>query len=161
MPAEDTKPLPDGGILSNNLASDEKIHVSFDFASSELRITGPLVAPPWLEEVVEKLNHVLKLRKGWDSYGAPPISPQLVHPVLMVLIKVMEQETPAPAIVPTASGGIQIEWHMSDIDLEVEILPTGQASWYGEDLRSNDSWEQEQGIDIQQLASIVRQLTRE
>ena len=33
----------------------------------------------------------------------------------------------APVIVPTATGGVQLEWHSADEDLEIEVRALGRC----------------------------------
>ncbi|MBM4018910.1 MAG: hypothetical protein FJ288_11375 [Planctomycetes bacterium] len=49
-----------------------------------------------------------------------------VQMALNALMMVMESRSPAPTVVPTVEGGVQLEWHQNDIDLEVEVKPEGQ-----------------------------------
>jgi hypothetical protein len=37
-----------------------------------------------------------------------------------------------PSVHPTTAGGIQFEWHRKGFDLEIEVLPSGQARAYVE-----------------------------
>jgi hypothetical protein len=45
-----------------------------------------------------------------------------------LLATAMLPSGPAPQIVPTPKGGLQLEWHEPAADLEVEIDPNGQYS---------------------------------
>jgi hypothetical protein len=48
---------------------------------------------------------------------------------------------PRPSIVPTSKGGIQLEWHIGLIDVEIECMPTGHAQLSGDDADSGESVE--------------------
>jgi hypothetical protein len=68
-----------------------------------------------------QLEELMRLPAGWDSYGAPPIRPEAVSFALSVLNSIMKLQTPLPQVVPTSVGGVQLEWHEKDIDLELHI----------------------------------------
>ena len=77
--------------------------------------------PAWLATTVEKLAELLQLPPNWSSYRAATVRPELASALLALLLEVMGDDTPAPAIVPTASGGLQAEWHRKGYDLEIEV----------------------------------------
>jgi hypothetical protein len=85
----------------------------------------------WEVEVIRRLVGLLDLPEGWDSYGAARIKKDAGMFALEILQKVMRPRTPMPQIVPTAAGGIQIEWHEKGIDLEIDVLgPYECELWY-------------------------------
>jgi hypothetical protein len=95
----------------------------------------------WLRSALATLRRILNLPANWDSYGAPPIQGELVEPVLQFLDSVMSDSMPVPAIVPTSSGGIQLEWHTRGVDLEIEFTPSGLVHVYYLDHAADEEWE--------------------
>lgn len=61
---------------------------------------------------------LLDLKKNWNSYGAPPIDVETAIAADMFLNKHVN-------IVPTAKGGIQLEWHVNGLDIEIEFDKKG------------------------------------
>lgn len=115
--------------------------------------------PPWLEPVVDRLTELLGLPADWNSYGALPITEDKANRALDVLDKAMTRDTPPPQIVPTASGGIQLEWHTIAGDVEIEIESAiSVAIFYGNE-RTGETWESEGSLDVvrvrEALASIL------
>ena len=90
--------------------------------------------PAWQGPTVESLLDLLQLPKNWDGYGAIQIQEQLAQKALMVLVEVMENDAPAPSVVPLSDGGIQVEWHRLGRNLEIEF-PAGETPsfYYYED----------------------------
>ena len=81
-------------------------------------------APPekkWQIEVQRHLLHYAKMQEGWDSYGTPPVGWDTGMFALSVLNDVMRTRTPIPQVVPSAAGGVQLEWHEKGIDLELHV----------------------------------------
>ena len=46
----------------------------------------------------------------------------------------MDDDTPAPALVPMSDGSIQMEWHTLGLDLEIRLLSGADLEVYFEDL---------------------------
>ena len=78
-------------------------------------------------EYDDRLNELLNLQKGWDSYGAPPINPEVVAAVKSFLKAIRQTRA---SVVPTNSGGVQVESHIDGYDVEIEFITDGE---YGED----------------------------
>ena len=63
------------------------------------------------------MSNLKNLELNWDSYGAPPIDSRIID----AAVRIAELLRNPPAIVPTSSGGVQLEWHALGIDFEIEI----------------------------------------
>ena len=68
---------------------------------------------------VEKLRGLLDLKKGWDSYNAREIS--------LYAVERAQQFIEALHIVPTVRGGVQLEWHHSGVEIEIEFAADGRV----------------------------------
>ena len=81
------------------------------------------------------IAQLLELKPGWDSYSARPLSRVNARRAVRLLNEVMRPDIPLPAIVPTVHGGIQLEWHIRGVDLEICIEPREEitfiAAWAG------------------------------
>lgn len=64
----------------------------------------------WEVEVVQALVRLANMPAGWDSYNAPPLRRDAGHFALEILQSVMRPRTPLPQVVPSAAGGVQLEW---------------------------------------------------
>lgn len=82
----------------------------------------------WFWKAAESLGTLLKLEENWDSYGAKRISPETILAAFQLLIAIMNDKSPSASIVPTPMGNVQIEWHCSGIDLEIEVAQDGKYS---------------------------------
>jgi hypothetical protein len=117
-------------------------------------------APEWLAPTINAMTVLLRMSANWNSYGARPIDVSAVARTLELLAGIMRIDSPAPAVAPTPKGGIQLEWHLRGIDLEVEPLPEGRVYVLFEDLRSGDEWEQELSADLTPLVESLGELSR-
>lgn len=116
--------------------------------------------PVWLRPALDRFSEILQLPENWNSYGARRIELTSVAYALGVLSETMLVATPAPSIVPTSPGGVQLEWHMRGIDLEVEVSPAGRVTAAWEDAVDRSEWEDELGPSFERLASALAELSR-
>lgn len=84
-----------------------------------VRVEGP--PPKWLTQIIRALNELLSLPANWDSYGAHSIKLSSAVASLEFLTQYMDDATPIPAVVPTVSGDVQVEWHTETLDIEVRF----------------------------------------
>jgi hypothetical protein len=98
-------------------------------------------SPDWLSGLLDKVSRLSSLPSGWDGHRARPMS----HRSLLAAVNFISQVAPhvrvGPAMVPTVSGGVALEWHRGDTDIEIEFpvagLPTVSQS--GPDLMELDA----------------------
>lgn len=96
---------------------------------------------PTFIKSVEAVAELLNLAPGWNSYAAKPIDPQNAVRAIQLLGELLEPQTPPPAIVPRVQGGIQLEWHTDEIDIEVYIDMPNRVSFFAEHTHSGQSVE--------------------
>jgi hypothetical protein len=117
--------------------------------------------PLWLSEVKEKMAELLRLPPNWDSYGARPIRPDCVEYGLnTVLARCAPPATPSPAVVPLNTGGILLEWHCRQIDLEVRIEEPGRVHLYFADAKDNHELALDLQDDLLPVLAALTNLTR-
>ena len=80
------------------------------------------VMPAWHAIVEQQLRELLELKANWDSYGSRAPSLASANDLLDVLALVMNEDTPAPSVVPCSCGHFQAEWHINGVDLEIEVV---------------------------------------
>ena len=97
--------------------------------------------PRWLSAMEQGVSALLDLAQGWDSYGAPPISLEAIKAALAAIFSIAGDESMAPMIVPTSTGGCQLEWHSDMIDIEIEFAPTGESTLFMQERTSGRTWE--------------------
>ena len=116
--------------------------------------------PAWFPAILRVVGELLNLPENWDSYGARRINPAAVAFALQLLSDTMRPETPAPAVVPTSGGSIQLEWHTRGIDLEIEIKSPGRLYVSYEDHRHGVEWEGELTSDLTRLSDFIVEFSR-
>ncbi len=115
---------------------------------------------PWLEPVVQRMAALVALPEGWDSYGAPALDAKLLFAALDLLARTMSADTPAPAVIPTSQGGVQLEWHRSGIDLEVEVLSPNRFDVSYRDRIEATEWDREFRGSVRPLQEALSRLTQ-
>jgi len=96
--------------------------------NGSLVFSGSQQRPPWVKPAFSKLQELVDLEPGWDSYDADSVVSESIVSAVAILNNTMPPDTKNPWIVPTVHGGIQMEWHKPQVDLEIEIEPDGTAS---------------------------------
>jgi hypothetical protein len=117
--------------------------------------------PAWLPPAIERMAHLLRLPENWDSYGALPIDPRSVATALDLLSKTMRPDTPVPDIGPTNRGGVNMEWNLRGMGLEVEVAWSEAIHVFCEDYRNHTEWEGDLDEDLAPLAQYVEELSRQ
>jgi hypothetical protein len=116
--------------------------------------------PKWLSQTTKALYAILALDDNWDSYGAKRISPEIASAADELLRDIMLASTPAPQVVPSANGSIQLEWHIGGIDLEIEVESLAISQVIFEDKQNEEpAWEGEINYDLTRLVHYIQLLT--
>lgn len=85
--------------------------------------------PAWMRPAVQALATLATLRGDWSSHGSRPIDKLSIWNALQLLGSIMDPRTVPPSVVPTSQGGVQLEWHIGGIDLEIEIESSGRCEF--------------------------------
>jgi len=110
--------------------------------------------------LLDTAKRLIDLPENWDSYGASPIDPRLIEYGLSLLNELTPSQTPLPTMVPTSRGGIQLEWHCRDIDLEIRIESLGSLDVSFEDSRTLEEWDGELTTSLEPLHRFLAELSR-
>ena len=80
-----------------------------------------------LKELKNKCIEFTKLKKGWDGFKASPVPIERANVAMHLIDRFLNINVPKPSIVPTYDGSIQIEWHMKNYELEIEITQLSEV----------------------------------
>ena len=141
-----------------------------DFGKSRRRETGDIgryatdvsfvesELPCWWAGAIQRIGLLLDLPPGWDGHGAEPVDPQKAYYAVEVLQGLARPGIPRPSIVPTVLGHLQFEWHINEIDLEIEVKSQVNISVYYEDLRSGEEREYELDYDLYPISDAIKKI---
>lgn len=118
-------------------------------SSKRVELVFTQAPPAWSSAALSELVGLLELPEGWNSYRARRVDFDAVKHAVDLLFNVADQHTPRPSIVPTASGGVQIEWHGED-DVEIEVAQNGNIEFYSGDFE----------VDFNSLAEAIPEIKR-
>lgn len=118
----------------------------------------PIAQPAWMATVVARLETLLALPEGWDGYNAK--TPEIWHALeaFGFLERVMTETTARPSIVPLTDGGIQIEWHRGDLDIEATFTAGADRGLYLADLSTGAEFEGSIDEGIEDLRRLMARL---
>jgi hypothetical protein len=115
----------------------------------------------WLRPILREFARILSLQANWDSYGAREVDPGCIRFAIEELLPfAMRLNTPLPSVVPTNAGGVQLEWHVRGIDLEVAVIAPGRLHVFYENHQTRETWERTILSDLRPLDLPFDQLSR-
>jgi hypothetical protein len=128
-------PIEDGpGDLAAYTEGDYKPPVMFEQTKQGIRVLFDSDEPPqWAVDAALRASTLVELPREWDGFDADPISEIAVITALRFLAYVWAEPLPLPDIIPVPHGGVQLEWHVSGIDLEVEFGENNPVMVYATD----------------------------
>lgn len=112
----------------------------------------------WHQDIVDTLCRYLALPPGWDGYGGKPLRHDTGMFTLQVLNSTLGPSIPAPHIVPAPDGGVQVEWHQNQMDIELYIAAPYDCELMVHDLRSGEMKVFSLTSDFRNLNSALRDL---
>ena len=153
-------PSLDAGNDATGMQSLPRRVIELRSATNEDLLVELFEEPPaWLWRILEQLASLLRLPAGWNSHAAAPVSLMAAATLLDALRATMSDRTPLPHISPLSSGGIQMEWHERDFDVEVAIDKAGHGSLWYEDARTGTEAEISLSHPYDRLRDILVELT--
>lgn len=109
----------------------------------------------WAKFLEPKFSELLVLEQNWDGYEGGPLNSAVAEKAKSLLNRVYCFGVIPPSLVPGGDGSLQIEWHVNNIDLEIDILEP-------EDITvrfcSDSSIESRDSLDERELSAWVAQL---
>ena len=107
---------------------------------------------------VTGISELGDLEENWNSYGGRPVDPQCAVKTIIFLLSMLDADTPMPIIVPTNRGGIQLEWHRSGVDLEIEIESISRLHVFFADEESGEESEVTLTSNLQPVVPLLDRL---
>lgn len=129
-------------------------------SSRPVRILISEYNSPWLDEVTDRLQKLIRLRPGWDGYQGRPVSFLSANFALQMLNNICGPETRTPQIVPGTAGDLQIEWHTQQGDIELYVMsPNNVHAWRALSGGNPEGEELKLTVDFAAVAQWVRDIT--
>jgi len=94
---------------------------------------------PWIEQFREQLKPIRQLKDGWagPNSKAPANGVYYAAEHYLALALARIPFPLLPQAVPSADGGLQLEWNRANVELEFFIDPNGRTTAVVEDLVQN------------------------
>lgn len=81
------------------------------------------------EIVTARIDELRKLSDNWDSYGARALNGRTLDYACELFASIVTPLIDPPSVVPSRRGGVQFEWHMNGMDLEIWTYAAGTFSF--------------------------------
>ena len=116
--------------------------------------------PSLVERARGTLRQLTALEEGWDGYDGLPTLPRVAEHTQLFLEQVEACTSVAPDLVPLPNGGVQLEWYIGEVEIEVEIEPDGTTTILFECRSDGRSEEIGLGgsLDLSPVAGFFREL---
>lgn len=110
-----------------------------------------------LDRVGGRLARLLFMPPAWDSFEGKRTTIEAAQGATEILLELLDDNVPEPAIVPGSDGSLQLEWHLASGELEINIesRQTGLVFYR----RGHDEWERELAQVRPALRGLVGELT--
>ena len=79
------------------------------------------------DEMDARLTELADLTDSWDGYEAKPIDRRALAVAVAMIKSAVGTGMSNPEIFPVPNGGVQLEWSVGSMELELEIEPGGAA----------------------------------
>ncbi|MEH6808618.1 MAG: hypothetical protein V7651_07170 [Hyphomonas oceanitis] len=76
----------------------------------------------WYNALNAKFDELTSLQRGWDGYSGLPVSFSCAKFAANILNRLCVDNICPPSLVPGSDGTLQIEWHMNQYDVEIDVL---------------------------------------
>lgn len=130
-----------------------------DIGTAYNRIVVVSPARAWRNEVMRRLENLMRLTPGWDGYRAQAVTLDTVTFTLQMLESTCGDKIPAPQIVPGISGDVQVEWHTDTIDIELHVRAANSVhAWHSTPDTGPDGEELELSIDFKPIIGWINDL---
>lgn len=126
-----------GSITGRNVQAEVRTATA---RAGELLVTQ---RPTWLDDAAQRLEALVDLPENWNSYGARQVSISTALDAMDLLARLYDLGLPSPGIIPTATGGVQLEWDVSGLELELVLGPGGEMFAMFDDPAREETWELE------------------
>lgn len=114
--------------------------------------------PNWLPAVYGRMQELMSLDIGWDGHNGQPVSRDIAGFAIEFLLQTMTTDGPPPQLVPLSYGGVQLEWHEKEIDLEIEVEAPNRIFVSFEDHQSGEEFEKEFSTEYREVTRVLRML---
>ena len=112
--------------------------------------------PSWLYPILKQIKSLDQLPPDWDSYGGAALTFEAALASLDFLTRYLPEPAVEPSIVPSSTGGLQLEWHRNAGDMEVTFSPDGSFTAFFSDAKSGAEWDMAAGeINASRLEAAV------
>jgi hypothetical protein len=112
----------------------------------------------WSSYLESRFNKLTSLPKGWDGYDGQPVSFTCARFAADLLQRLYDGALPPPSLVPGSDGSLQIEWHISQFDIEIDVLGAFEVVAARHDCITGTTDELDLSTDFTELAGWINEL---
>lgn len=111
------------------------------------------------DKVFRRLEELAELSSDWDGYGAQQLDRFALQRALDLVSWVLDRGLPVPQVFPLANGGIQVEWSVESLELDLELEPGGRSAVFvGDDRAFDQQFDGELPADLNRFQLALQRL---
>lgn len=136
-------------------------NAAFEFVHQPASTSATSMPKPsaCLQEIQKQFEKIASLPVDWTGYDAKEVSPSIAQTAYETLERIITPRMPAPHLFLTPAGGVQAEWHINNVDLEIEFESLTQVYIVFDDLDApTESWSGEMDIAHLELDAYLGRL---
>jgi len=112
----------------------------------------------WKNRLKSRFDELRNLENGWDGYGGVALDHEIEVYAKDLLNDIYDARVSQPSLVPGSDGSLQIEWHVNNCDLGIDVLSRDEVIACLFNHENGAEEEIEVGANREQLSGWVRQL---
>ena len=112
----------------------------------------------WKAKLKNRFAELRNLENGWDGYRGVALDGQIEAVASSLLGEIYDPRVAPPSLVPGGDGSLQIEWHVNNCDLEIDVLSPEEVVAYMNNQGTGFEEEISVGENREKLSGWVRQL---
>ena len=106
--------------------------------SVSVSMVDSALSPKWLTRAKQRIQQEAQIGVDWDSYGSVPVDQRIPSMVEDLVEWFTVAGMPPPDVFATNEGGMQIEWHIRQVNVEIHISPTEPTQIFFHDIHSGE-----------------------
>jgi len=127
-------------------------------AFTQTKVRVPMHRSVWMRELHTRFEEVTSLSRNWDGYRGKAVSFRVASFAASLLERLCNEDVPAPSLVPGSDGSLQIEWHRSGYDVEIDIRAPLDVECYRNNIHTREEDELQLTTDFTSLQSWIADL---
>ncbi|MEQ1903130.1 MAG: hypothetical protein ABL888_02955 [Pirellulaceae bacterium] len=115
----------------------------------------------WRDGVNAQMTALIRLEVGWDGYFANPVTLENATFAFRMMEACCPDNAPEPHIAPGPNGDLQLEWHTTNVKIELHVRePNDVLAWHADAATGPNGTELSLTTDFTEVEKWILSLVR-